>query len=101
MRRIINGKIYDTATAECLCELSSPPRSESGWHDTCLFRTKKGQFFLAGEGYAHSMWAQPWGNTDSQPGEGLRLIDEEEAQNILEQEDEHEILERLFAIEEG
>lgn len=104
MRQIIDGKRYDTETAEELCQLDSPPKSENTWHDTRLYRSPKGQFFLEGEGYAKSMWSQPipsGGPNGRMPGSGLRLIAPDQARVILERQNEIAILEKLFPIEEG
>jgi len=64
IKRVIGGKVYDTSTAEEICDCGSSGYScsEFKWHDTYLYRTKKGAFFLAGEGGPMTMWAKSSGN---------------------------------------
>lgn len=51
MRAIIDGKLYDTDKAELLgCGGSKYPRSDFQYYYEELYRTKKGQYFLAGSG---------------------------------------------------
>ena len=85
MKRVIDGKIYDTKTAEEICELpcSAQGKSDFRYHDTDLYRTKRGAYFLAGEGGAMSMWAQSVGNAYTW-GDGLRVISKEEAREYAE-----------------
>jgi len=48
MRAIINGKRYDTDTADELCQLTcNADMGDFRWHDTRLYRTRRGTFFLA------------------------------------------------------
>jgi len=88
MKRIINGKLYDTETAHELCELESTAYvSDFEWHETYLYRTKKGAFFIAGVGNAASMWAEPCGQGGHTNGEGLRVVDDSEARQYMEAAD--------------
>jgi hypothetical protein len=102
MKAIIDGKRYDTATAERVCGLSCTffP-NDFGWHDTDLYRTKNGAWFLAGEGNAASMWAQPVTGGGRGSGQGIRPISDDEARRILEDENQTSALERHFKIEEA
>lgn len=85
MKTIIAGRVYDTDTAERVCELECRVyRSDFAWHETSLYRSPKGQFFVAGRGNARSMWAEPAYGGGSGPGSGLRLVDEDEARRIME-----------------
>ena len=86
MIRIVNGKRYDTLTAELLCNISRGgySRSDFAYDNTDLYVTKNGNFFIAGEGGARSRWAESVQN-GSQGGSGLRPIDKGDARNLLEQ----------------
>lgn len=85
MKRVIDGKLYDTDTAELVCELECPVAYGSfGWHDTALYRTKRGRFFLAGRGGARSMWRRQVDSSAWGPGEGIRVIDADEARSHME-----------------
>lgn len=88
MKKILNGKLYDTATAQQVCELTSTEHSfDFSWHETYLYRTKNGAFFIAGRGNAASIWAEPCCGGGRTSGEGLRLLDEWEAREYMESAD--------------
>lgn len=88
MERVIDGKRYNTATATEICDVSGHrngmSRSDFNYEDTRLYRTKRGRFFVAGEGGAMSRWSQPYGNNGMSSGEGLEPIDEAEARRLVE-----------------
>lgn len=85
MKRVIDGKNYDTETAEVVCELEcSVEYGTFGWHDTALYRTKRGRFFLAGRGGARSMWRRQVDSSTWGPGKGIRAIDADEARSHME-----------------
>ena len=86
MKKIIDGKLYDTSTAVHVCNLNSPTddRSDFNWHKTGLYNTLKGRFFVSGEGGPSSMWAKSVGQNTWSEGEGLRSVSEEEARDFME-----------------
>lgn len=85
MRKIVNGRIYDTETAEYLCDLSPSGfmRGDFQWEDTALYRSPKGQYFLAGEGGARSRWGREHGQNGWISGSGMELIDEDRAKFLV------------------
>lgn len=98
MLKIINGKRYNTETAEKLCDLPCEVRqSEIGWHKTELYLTANGAFFLAGKGNAWSMWDQSAPGS-SGPGEGIRPVGDDEARSFLEAAGKVHQIERLFTV---
>lgn len=103
MKRIINGKRYDTATAIMVCDVS--PRGFYGndfrREDTGLYRTPKGSWFLAGEGGPLSRWATPVGLHGATCGIGIRAIDDETARELLERHGDPEDVEKYFATEDA
>lgn len=102
MKRIIEGKRYNTETAEEICELPCTAyRGDFAWHKTSLYRTPRGAFFLSGEGNASSMWATAARGGGRGPGEGIRAIDADQAREILEREGETDALERFFTVEDA
>ena len=105
MKKILNGKTYNTSTAWLICELPCTTEStrDFGWHSTSLYRTKKGAWFLAGEGGPMTMWAQNLGNNSTGWGEGIRVIDETEARQHMENAncDAEEFAAYGLAVEEG
>ena len=62
MKRIINGKTYNTETATLICNTSNEySSSDFKFEDSELFVTKKGAYFIAGKGgclsrFAHSVF---------------------------------------------
>ncbi len=101
MRAIINGRRYNTETAEALATLPGTEyRSDFRYHETDIYRTKAGRFFLAGHGNAMSMWSRKYGDTYG-PGQGIRLLTENEAREYLEQCQAHDALERYFTLEDA
>jgi hypothetical protein len=102
MKRIIDGRTYNTRTARELCRFPCGAyHGDFGWHITKLYRTAKGAYFLAGCGEAASRWAQPALGGGTGSGSGIEVITAYEARTHLEEADEIDILEELFAIEEA
>ncbi len=86
MKRIVNGRVYNTETAEVICDCSP-----SGFYggdfrveSTTLYKSPKGTFFIAGKGGPLSRWAEPEGQSGMRSGEGLRVLDEAEARELCE-----------------
>lgn len=97
MRKIINGKIYDTKTADCIAEWSNHyTPNDFHYCEESLYRTKKGNWFLAGEGGALSKYARPV-QGGSGGGEGLTPLTSDEARQWLEDHGFTEELEQYFA----
>ena len=97
MKKIIDGKSYNTETAECL----------HSWHsgyygndfkscEESLYKTKKGSYFLAGEGGPMSKYAKSCGNNCVGWGKGIEPISEREAVEWLENHDGDEAIEQYF-----
>jgi hypothetical protein len=85
MMQIIDGRRYSTETAHFIVYLPCwHYRSDFGWHETALYRSPKGQFFIAGHGNAASLWASDAGNGSRGPGSGLRLVSETDARAFME-----------------
>ncbi len=104
MKKVIEGKLYNTETATLICTLpchKTNPR-DFEWHDTELYRSPKGTYFVAGEGGAASMWARPVNNGNS-GGEGLRVVDAEDARGYAEAAglDPEEMVAAGFPVEAG
>lgn len=79
MKQVINGLTYNTETAEKIHnEWNGLSRSDFRHCDETLYYTKKGRFFLAGNGGPMSKYAQPAGNMTS-GGSGIIPLSEAEA----------------------
>ena len=104
-KAIIEGKTYNTNTAWLICELPCSTESVSyfDWHMTDLYRTKKGAYFLAGEGGPMTMWAKNLGNNSTGWGDGLRVIDAAQARQHMEDANctAEDFAEYGFSVEEG
>jgi hypothetical protein len=100
IRRVIDGKIYDTRTADEVATIASLDygRNDCRYEKTALFLTKKGAWFIAGEGGPLTRWrekvADGWTS-----GCGLELVTPQEAQRLLEAVDGP--VEDYFDVEEG
>lgn len=92
MKRIIDGKSYNTETAECIAYYESPHnRGDFHRFEEGLYRTKKGAWFIAGEGGALSKYSRPViGGRGG--GEGLEPLTEDQARQWLE---EHNFVDEL------
>ncbi len=102
MRKIIKGKVFDTTTAEYMCGLTCTAfGGDFEWHDTDLYRTAKGQWFMAGEGNGASMWGREGLGGGRIPGKGIRLLSDDEALRVLESEDMDDLIEEFFDVSEG
>lgn len=96
MRKIINGKKYDTETAEALgyCTNDCLPR-DFGYVREVLHRKKTGEFFLYGEGGPHTCYAAHCGG-NSGYGEQIRPLAEAEARKWAEENLTGEEYEEIF-----
>lgn len=102
MKRIINGKIYNTETAERIGSYSRSNPSDFSYIDESLYRTKKGRFFIAGEGGAMTRYAESGSDGTWWGASGICVLDDGEALDWCESRGiDPDIVEQYFAIEEG
>ena len=102
MRKVINGKVYDTETAEWIADYSYSYHGDFHWYEESLYRTKKGTYFLSGEGGGMSKYAaySPAGGGYS-AGSDLFLLTEQEARQWVEKYGGVDLYGELFGLEEG
>jgi hypothetical protein len=102
MRKIIDGKIYDTNTAQKLCDIGNDEGQSQFTYDwTYLYRSPKGAFFIAGEGGPRSRWGERTSHGIG-GGEGLKLVTEAEARELFELHGDPDLYEQVFgALEQG
>ena len=101
MKRVVDGKLYDTETAELIGEDSFSNKSDFRYYDEALYKTAKGAFFLAGEGGAKTKYACPVEN-GATGGECLFVLSDKEALHWCEQHGVSvEVIAAHFEIEEG
>ena len=96
MKKTIEGKRYDTDTAECIAKFSKGNYND--FHHVCeqLYQTKKGEWFIHGEGGAMSGYAESDGNLSS-GGEAIFTVTEEEAFEWLQKHDHNDAIDTHFA----
>lgn len=97
MRKVINGKIYDTEKATLLAEYWNGLGSgDKNYFIERLYITKKGSFFLYGAGgpmsiYSESNGSLTWGISKITP------LTNEETFDWLEKNGETEVIEEYFS----
>ena len=87
MKKIINGKLYNTETAKMVGNGSNYPShypGDFGYFDEYLYKKKTGEFFLCGKGgpmtkYAHSVGQNCWSG-----GEDIIPLTTDEAKEWVE-----------------
>ena len=85
MRRIINGKSYDTKTADFICDVSPTGfyQGDFRFENTGLYKSPRGTFFLSGHGGPLSRWSEPEGQSGRRGGNGIQVIDLDEAKALV------------------
>ncbi|MDD3127563.1 MAG: hypothetical protein WC082_11245 [Victivallales bacterium] len=98
MKRVINGKLYNTETAKEVFTWSNHYyRNDFHFCEETLYRTPKGAFFVAGEGGPMSKYAVPVGSNGRGGGDGLEVLSDAEALAWLEEKEaDVETIERFF-----
>ncbi|GAB1431581.1 hypothetical protein MASR2M29_02060 [Spirochaetota bacterium] len=80
MKAIVSGKRYDTATATEIGEFcENGNRSDFRYLSETLYMTKSGQYFLAGEGGAMTVYKQSCGSNSWCGGERIVPMTRDEA----------------------
>lgn len=84
MKKIINGRLYNTETAEELVEYTNnyTPRDFHYLEET-LYRKRNGEFFLYGFGGPLTVYAEPYGN-GSRSGHSIIPLTQDEAREWTE-----------------
>lgn len=97
MKRIINGKRYDTETAT-LVATHSNGCSYSDFHhvEERLYLTLRGAFFIHGGGGPLSKYAKSTGTNSTSGSQEIIPLDADEARSWLEEHDFADEVENLF-----
>lgn len=96
MKRIIDGKTYNTDTASRICDTSNDYyQSDFNVENSDLYVTKRGSYFIAGSGGARSRFAQcvPDGYCG---GDGIIPISREDALAECEMHGSTDDIEKFF-----
>ena len=99
MKKIINGKLYNTETAKEVLQYNSGAK-DSGQYIETLYRKKTGEFFLQGEGDAASKYSESAGLNCRMAGSKIIPLTDKEVKQYLENIDEPEIYMQYFEVEE-
>ena len=85
MKKVLNGKVYDTETAKKCGEYEpNPYRSDFNWYCEELYQKKTGEFFLYGEGNANSPYKRTVSQNEWCGGEKIEPLTYNEAQKWAE-----------------
>ena len=95
MKRIIDGKRYDTSTAEEIATATHGYKREFSYYEETLYCKRTGEYFLYGYGHGESKYAKQvlgaWG-----PGEDIIPMTYEQARQWAEVSLEADEYEREF-----
>lgn len=102
MKKVINGRRYDTDTAKLLASADGNIENHlTNWSET-LYRKSTGEYFLHGEGGPASKYAAPAGSSGWSSGERIMPLTLKEAQAWGEEYLDGDKYEEIFGvIEEG
>ncbi|KAJ49379.1 hypothetical protein BD780_003494 [Clostridium tetanomorphum] len=96
MKKVINKKVYNTETAELIAKCGNGlGSSDFRYLFEELYRTKKGQYFLYGEGGPMTKYSESAGNSSWGISTIIPLTDEE-AYEWLEENGKSESIEKYF-----
>lgn len=95
MRKIINGKIYDTESSLLLAECSQYESNNFRCVYERIYITQNGSFFLHGEGGPLSKYGCTEGNT-SYSASTIIPLSNDEAYDWCEDNNEIEVIEECF-----
>jgi hypothetical protein len=97
MKKIINGKKYDTETATCVASWSANcSTTDFGYFSEQLFSKRTGEFFLYGHGGAMSKYSVSYGNGDWGGGEKIIPLTYQAAQEWAENHLDGDEYEAIF-----
>ncbi len=85
MKRIINGKLYNTETGRRIGVWESHShQGDFNYYAESLYITKNGQYFLHGEGGPLSKYSRPCGTNGRCSGEQITLFTDQDARQWAE-----------------
>ena len=95
MKQIINGRKYDTETAEYIASTGFGYSGDFRYWSEDLYKTEKGNWFIAGEGGPLTRYAVSTGDGTS-GSERIIPLSKQEVLEWLESANKPEILEKFF-----
>ena len=102
MKTVINGKVYNTETADFINSYENTNNySDYSHYREYLYVTQKGQYFIYGYGGPASPYAKHYLNSATE-GRRIQLLDEQQAQAWAEENDcAVEVIMKYWSIHEG
>ena len=85
MKKIANGRLYNTETAAFIDEFSFSLPGDFNYVREILYRKKTGEFFLYAAGGANSRYARKIGQHTWAPDETILPLSDEEAMGWMEE----------------
>lgn len=85
MKKIINGKLYNTDTARQIGSRDNNITDRLYWVNETLYQKQRGEFFLHGEGGPGSKYAEPSGQGSWSSGEKIIPLSYDAAQEWAEE----------------
>ena len=84
MKKVINGKLFDTEKSEVICEheFSNPGDFKHVYE--ALYKSPNGQFFIEYSGGPMSKYSVCCGQNHTSGSSGIRLVEEDEAKEFAE-----------------
>ena len=96
MKKIINGKVYDTNSAKRVGDWGNGRYGEFSYCSEELYRKRTGEFFLYGEGGAQSKYSKSCGNNSWSGSEMIIPLSYEAAQKWAEEHLDGDAYEAIF-----
>ena len=91
MRKIIDGKMYNTETATKVAEWSNDCFvSDFSYFSETLYRKRTGEYFVYGEGGPMSPWAEPCGSNGWKSASDILPVSKSHARKWMEKHAEIE-----------
>ena len=100
MKKIINGKRYDTNTAKLIGEASYINRTDFHYWTEELYQKRTGEFFIYGKGGPASRYSRSTGQNSWSGGEKIIPLTINEAKEWAEKYLDGDEYEELFQVEE-
>ena len=97
MKKVINGKRYDTETARAMGYWENMAyRSDFNWYQETLLQKKTGEFFLHGEGNVASKYARSVGMNEWSSGEMIIPLTVQKAKEWAKEKLDADEYEKIF-----
>lgn len=99
MRKVVNGRLYDTDTARIIYDWDNGELcGDINYVAHELYRKKTGEFFLHIEGGPATSWAEARGLNGTRRGEHIVPVSYDEARALVERNADADVYEELFGL---